>query len=160
MGQVISASPEKTRSLGRTIGAALNPGEVIAVSGELGAGKTLFIKGLALGLGTDPRVPVTSPTYTILQEYPGQKNLFHFDFYRLDKIDEVLALGYEDYFYNDGVAAIEWPEKFPEIFPKHTLWVNMNRRGDDAREISFSTEDVHKWENRLKGLFKDFAKEG
>jgi tRNA threonylcarbamoyladenosine biosynthesis protein TsaE len=162
-GEVISESPETTRSVGQALGRVLNPGEVVAVSGELGAGKTLFIQGLAKGLGTDPRVPVTSPTYTIVHEYPGPKPLFHFDFYRLGKIEEVLALGYEEYFYDDGVSTVEWPEKFPELFPAETLWVNLVRRksegsgGDEARRISFSSSREGEWEERLSKVLSGLS---
>ncbi len=165
-GEVISGSPEITRSLGRALGRVVNAGEVVAVSGKLGAGKTLFIQGIAIGLGTDPQVPVTSPTYTLVHEYPGPRPLFHFDFYRLGRIEEVLALGYEEYFYDDGVSTVEWPEKFPELFPAETLWVNLERRkaegyrGEEPRRISFSSDRQESWDKRLDDVLKDFLKAG
>lgn len=156
--EILSSSPEMTRSIGRALGGLLEAGEVLACSGELGAGKTLFIQGLAAGMRTDPNVPVTSPTYTLVHEYPGPKALFHFDFYRLMKVEEVLALGYEEYFYDEGVSAVEWPEKFPELFPPETLWVSMERRAEDERRLTFSSEDESLWKQRLQNAISVIRK--
>ncbi len=160
LGDIISSSPEMTRSIGRALGGVLEPGEVVACSGDLGAGKTLFVQGLAKGLGTDPKVPVTSPTYTLVQEYPGPTALFHFDFYRLVRVDEVLGLGYEEYFYDDGVSAVEWPEKFPELFPAQTLWVSLERVSEEHRKLIFSSDAVDMWQDRLNGALEGFEKGG
>ena len=100
-------APEHTQKLGRRLGHALRVGDVIALVGPLGAGKTLFVKGLAQGLGLDPATPVTSPTYVILHEYPGPTPCYHFDFYRLGSEDDVIGIGYEEYFDGDGVCAVE-----------------------------------------------------
>lgn len=158
--RIISSSPETTRSAGEALGRVVGPGEVVACSGELGSGKTLFIQGMAKGLGTDPGVPVTSPTYTLLQEYPGPRALFHFDFYRLLKVEEVLGLGYEEYFYDEGVSAVEWPEKFPDLFPPETLWVELERKADDKRKICFSSDMEGVWRERLGRALSGFEKGG
>jgi tRNA threonylcarbamoyladenosine biosynthesis protein TsaE len=154
LGDIISLSPEMTRSIGEGLGSILSAGEIVACSGELGAGKTLFIQGLAKGLGVDPAVPVTSPTYTLVQEYPGPRPLFHFDFYRLARVEEVMGLGYEEYFYDEGVTAVEWPEKFPQLFPRETLWVGMERMPQDQRRISFQATEGQVWEKKLNDFMQ------
>jgi tRNA threonylcarbamoyladenosine biosynthesis protein TsaE len=151
---IISKSTDMTRDMGMALGRLLEPGEIVACSGQLGAGKTLFIQGMALGLGTDPKVPVTSPTYTLVHEYPGPKPLYHFDFYRLARIEDVLGLGYEEYFYDEGISAVEWPEKFPEVFPPETLWINLERESEKERKLSFSSEEENLWKERLTEALK------
>ena len=130
----ISHSPAETIALARTLAATLRRGAVLALSGDLGAGKTHFVKGLAAGLGT--AASVTSPTFTLLHEYPGGRlPLYHFDFYRLDHADEALRIGLDEYLDGDGACAIEWAEKFPALLPPHTRWLRFTHRADGAREI-------------------------
>ena len=103
----------ETETLGARLAALLQPGDVIAYRGDLGAGKTAFTRGLARGLGVEE--PVTSPTYTIVNEYPqGRLPLFHFDMYRLRDAEELFDLGWEDYLARDGVCAVEWSENVRE----------------------------------------------
>lgn len=113
------------------------PADVVALSGELGTGKTVFVQGLATGVGTDQEVLVTSPSFVILHEYPGRLPLYHFDFYRLGKKDEVEELGYEEYFDGDGVCAVEWADKFDGLYGPGTLWVKFTRTGESERTIEF-----------------------
>ena len=130
----ISHSPAETIALARTIAATLRRGAVLALSGDLGAGKTHFVKGLAAGLGT--AASVTSPTFTLLHEYPGGRlPLYHFDFYRLDDADEALKIGLDEYLDGDGACVIEWAEKFPALLPPHTRWLRFSHRKDGARVI-------------------------
>ena len=130
----ISHSPAETIALARTLAATLRRGDVLALSGDLGAGKTHFVKGLAAGLGT--AASVTSPTFTLLHEYPGGRlPLYHFDFYRLDDADEALGIGLDEYLDGDGVCVIEWAEKFPALLPPHTRWLRFTHREDGARVI-------------------------
>ena len=130
----ISHSPAETIALARTLAAALRRGDVLALSGDLGAGKTHFVKGLAAGLGT--AASVTSPTFTLLHEYPGGRlPLYHFDFYRLDAADEALKIGLDEYLDGDGACVIEWAEKFPALLPPHTRWLRFTHRADGARMI-------------------------
>ena len=107
--QIQTHSPEETEAVGRKLAAQLQPGDVLAYYGDLGAGKTAFTRGLAAGLGVTE--PVTSPTYTIVDEYlSGRLPLFHFDMYRLGSADELFDIGWEDYLARGGVCAVEWSE--------------------------------------------------
>ena len=130
----ISHSPAETIALARTLATTLRRGDVLALSGDLGAGKTHFVKGLAAGLGA--AASVTSPTFTLLHEYPGgHLPLYHFDFYRLDDADEALKIGLDEYLDGDGACVIEWAEKFPALLPPHTRWLRFTHREDGARVI-------------------------
>jgi tRNA threonylcarbamoyladenosine biosynthesis protein TsaE len=131
---IISNSPEQTFSLGRDFAKRLRAGDVLALDGDLGAGKTQFIKGLAAGLGHTGEV--TSPTFTLVHEYTGgHLPLFHFDFYRLENDDEALRIGLDDYLASTGILAIEWAGKFPGILPKATLRLRFHAGHGDARTI-------------------------
>ena len=133
MASIISHSPAETFALGETIAATLRPGDVLALCGDLGAGKTHFVKGLAAGLGVASSV--TSPTFTLIHEYPGGRlPLYHLDFYRLDIEDDALRIGFEEYLDAGGVLAIEWADKFPDLLPGHTRWLEFRVEGD-ARVI-------------------------
>lgn len=111
--QIRTHSPEETEAIGRKIAAKLLPGDIIAYYGDLGAGKTAFTRGLAAGLGVTEQV--TSPTYTIVNEYlSGRMPLFHFDMYRLDSADDLFDIGWEDYLARGGVCAVEWSENVEE----------------------------------------------
>ena len=134
MASTISHSADETIALGRTIAATLRRGDVLALCGDLGAGKTHFVKGLAAGLGAS--TSVTSPTFTLIHEYPGGRlPLFHFDFYRLDDEDEALKIGLDEYLDGDGACVIEWADKFPVLLPPHTRWLRFTHREDGARMI-------------------------
>lgn len=134
MATTISHSPGETFELGRRIAATLRGGEVLALDGELGAGKTQFVKGLAAGLGHDS--DVTSPTFTLIHEYTGGRlPLYHFDFYRLESEDEAIRAGLDDYLGGNGVLAIEWAGKFPALLPGTTRWLRFRTGDGDTREI-------------------------
>jgi tRNA threonylcarbamoyladenosine biosynthesis protein TsaE len=118
------------------MGALAKPGEVFALRGDLGAGKTQFVKGLAAGLGGDGEA-VTSPTFTLIHEYGGGRlRLIHFDFYRLESEAEALRLGLDDYLDGTGVLAIEWADKYPTILPAETRWLDFRIGPGDVREIA------------------------
>lgn len=120
---IISNSPEETKAVGRTLAATLQRGAVVALIGDLGAGKTHFTKGLVEALGGDP-AEVTSPTFTLVHEYrEGRLPVFHFDFYRLEEASELRNIGWEDYLLEDGVVVVEWAERFPAAFPEGTVRV-------------------------------------
>ena len=131
-------SAAQTEALGRELGAKLRPGSVVAFRGGLGMGKTAFTRGLAQGLGCTGRV--TSPTFTIVNEYRGNIPLFHFDMYRLDSSDALFDIGWEDYLDRGGVCAVEWSENVAEALPEDTVWVDIRRlEGEDnGRRITIT----------------------
>lgn len=118
----ISNSPEETASAGMRAGANARPQDVIALTGDLGAGKTEFVKGFARGLGS--KADVSSPTFTLVHEYTGGRlPLYHFDFYRLSAARDALQIGLDEYLQGDGVCVIEWADRFPELLPERTRWI-------------------------------------
>ena len=126
-------SPEQTEALGEALGKVLRPGTVVAYTGDLGAGKTAFTRGLAKGLGASE--PVTSPTYTIVNEYlSGRIPLFHFDMYRLRSSEDLFDIGWEDYLERGGVCAVEWSENVSDAL-EGALTVSIEKLGDTRRNI-------------------------
>ena len=135
----ITHAPEETEALGERLAAVLNPGDVIAFYGDLGAGKTAFTRGLARGLGIQG--PVTSPTYTIVNEYlNGRMPLFHFDMYRLETADDLFDIGWEDYLERGGICAVEWSENVEEALDG-AVRVCIRRINDTEREITVERGD-------------------
>lgn len=130
-----SASPEQTRALGEAVGRLADAGDVIALIGELGTGKTLFVGGLAGGLGVDPATYVSSPTFTIIHRYRGRLPLYHIDLYRIETPEAFLNLGLDEYLQRDGVTAIEWAEHGWGYLPKEILTLRLRHTGSDTREI-------------------------
>lgn len=138
--EFITHSPEETRALGGRLANALQGGEVIAFTGDLGAGKTAFVSGLAAALGVDERV--TSPTFTIVNEYEGGRlPLFHFDMYRLGSADELFHIGWEDYLARGGVCAVEWSENVDEAIEDDAIRISITR-GDDENSRVITIEGV------------------
>ena len=131
--EYLSHSPEETEHIGEMLGRRLRPGTVVAYRGGLGMGKTAFTRGLARGLGCAGRV--TSPTFTIVNEYDGATPLFHFDMYRLSSSDELFDIGWEDYLTRGGVCAVEWSERVDDAMPADTLWVDIARGTDESDRI-------------------------
>ena len=133
-----SFCPEETYALGKSLGEAAKPGDVICLNGDLGVGKTVFTQGFAAGLAITE--PVNSPTFTIVQEYhDGRLPLYHFDVYRIGDISEMDEVGYEDYFYGEGVCLIEWSNLIEEILPDHMTSVTIEKdlqKGFDYRKIT------------------------
>ena len=131
-------SERETYELGLAMGREARPGEVYTLIGDLGVGKTVFTKGLAAGLGI--KEPVSSPTFTILQEdEEGRLPFYHFDVYRIGDVEEMDEIGYEDYFYGDGVCLIEWADLIREILPEHYKEIRIEKdldKGFDYRRIS------------------------
>ena len=131
--EFLSHSPGQTEAIGAALGAQLKPGTVIAYRGDLGAGKTAFTRGLARGLGAGEMV--TSPTYTIVNEYlSGRMPLFHFDMYRLASSDDLWDIGWEDYLDRGGVCAVEWSENVEEAM-EDAIRVRILKISDDSRRI-------------------------
>ena len=132
--EFITSTPQQTEAVGAALAKQLQPGDVIAYVGGLGAGKTAFTRGLARGLGVTDSV--TSPTYTIVNEYlSGKMPLFHFDMYRLGSADDLFDIGWEDYLERGGVCAVEWSENVTEAM-ENAIWVRIARISDEKRRIT------------------------
>lgn len=113
--EIVTTSVEQTQELGGKLGALLTSGSLVLLRGELGAGKTALTYGIARGLGVATDVPITSPTYTLMNSYNARVPLYHFDLYRLSGADELLDLGFDEYFHGSGVAVVEWAERCPDL---------------------------------------------
>lgn len=136
-----SVSPEDTEKLGELLGSVVKKGTVICLIGDLGTGKTEFTKGLAKGLEVSDYV--TSPTFIIINEYKGRLPLYHFDVYRINDIDEMFEIGYEEYVYGDGVSVIEWSDLIEEIIPDENIRVTISKdmeMGMDYRNITIEAK--------------------
>lgn len=132
--EFVTCSPEETRALGERLAQVLGPGTVVAFTGDLGAGKTAFISGMARGLGIQEWV--TSPTFTIVNEYEGGRlPLFHFDMYRLGSAEELFHIGWEDYLVRGGVCAVEWSENVAEAIEDDAVRVDIARGEDENSRV-------------------------
>ena len=136
--KIKSLSEENTELLGFMVGKEAQPGHVFCLSGELGAGKTVFARGLARGLGYEGRV--TSPTFNLMNTYEGGRlPLYHFDMYRLESDADLESIGYEDYFYADGVCLVEWAERVKDAIPESAVWFEIESdltQGENYRQIT------------------------
>ena len=131
-------SAEETFALGKALGEKASPGQIYTLDGDLGTGKTVFTQGVAAGLGITE--PVSSPTFTIIQEYDtGRLPLYHFDVYRIGDIEEMEEIGYDDYFFGEGICLIEWADLIREILPEHVIRITIEKdleKGFDYRKIT------------------------
>ena len=136
MATFISNSPVETEAIGKQFAEEIGIGSILALRGDLGSGKTVFVKGLVAGLGS--RAAVTSPTFTILHEYRGGRlPVYHFDFFRLEERQSIMRLGLDDYFFGDGVSVIEWAERFPELIPQQARWISFEIKSENQRALTF-----------------------
>lgn len=135
---LISGDPSETFRIGKRIGEALKEGAIVALIGELGAGKTSLTQGIARGLGIEESYQITSPTFTLINEYPGRLPLVHLDVYRLSGSVDLLDLGHEEYFFSKRVTVIEWAEKIRDVLPDKTLFITMAYLDQDRRRIDIS----------------------
>ena len=140
METYLTHNEQETEAVGEALAARLEAGAVIAYTGDLGAGKTAFTRGLARGLGWQGRV--TSPTFTIVNEYEGRIPLFHFDLYRLGGEDELFDIGWEDYLARGGVCAVEWSERVEEALPPETVRVTLRRSPESENWRVITVEGV------------------
>jgi len=131
---VLSSSIEETILFGKQFAEQLQPGDVVCLVGDLGAGKTHFVKGLASFFGVDPS-EVNSPTFTLINEYQGSSTVYHFDCYRIKNDQEAMEIGAEEYLYGDGISVIEWPKKIRNLLPPESVWVTITHKGEGEREI-------------------------
>ena len=135
MATLISNSPDETEALGGRVAKEICAGGVLALKGDLGSGKTSFVKGFVAGLGSGD--DVTSPTFTILHEYrTGRLPVYHFDFFRVEDRRSIERLGADDYFFGDGVSVIEWADRFPEFIPDQARWIVFAITSESQRTIT------------------------
>ena len=131
---IISNSEAETEAAGERFSRTLPNGAVVALYGDLGAGKTAFVRGMARGMGIDARV--CSPTFTIVNEYLGNRELYHFDMYRLNSSEELFDIGWEDYLSRGGVCAVEWSENVSDAFEGDEITVRIEKTGEERRKIT------------------------
>ncbi|REL24557.1 tRNA (adenosine(37)-N6)-threonylcarbamoyltransferase complex ATPase subunit type 1 TsaE [Rhodohalobacter sp. SW132] len=136
MEKIVCCSEQETMKAARSFGEGCTSGDTICLKGELGAGKTHFVKGFVQAFGLTPDV-VTSPTFSIINEYNGDLPVYHFDCYRLEHVQEALEIGAEEYLYGDGVSIIEWPERIEPILPADVKWIEIIAINSTERQISF-----------------------
>ena len=132
--EIITHSERETEAAGAALGAKIPDGTVLAMYGELGAGKTAFVRGMARGMGIDCRV--NSPTFTIVNEYLGERTLLHFDMYRLSSADELWDIGWDDYLERGAVCAVEWSENVEDAFTGGEVRVSIDKLSDGERRIT------------------------
>lgn len=149
---VHSESADETFSLGRRLGNICQPGDIILLNGELGVGKTVFSKGFGEGLGIEE--PISSPTFTLIQIYEGGRlPLYHFDVYRIADVWEMDEIGYEDYFFGNGVCLIEWAVRIEELLPEKTISVTIEKdleKGFDYRRITIEGLDTEAIDENIR----------
>ena len=130
----ISDSAERTTAAGAERARDAQAGDIVALTGDLGAGKTQFVKGFVAAIGSNAEA--TSPTFTLIHEYSGGRlPVYHFDFYRLESAEEVTRLGFDEYLYGDGVCLIEWADRFTQLLPERTRWISLEVRSESERVI-------------------------
>lgn len=139
--EVTSRSEEETKKIARQFARNLKPGDVVCLKGELGAGKTHFVKGMA-GAFDIPESEVHSPTFTLIHEYSGSVPLYHFDCYRMESVREALEIGAEEYFYGEGVSVIEWPERIREIIPPDAIWITITSSAPSNRKFVIKKKEL------------------
>lgn len=128
-----TCSPEETRNVGEEIAKGLSPGDLLGLFGDVGSGKTVLAQGICRGLGVEEQV--TSPSFVMVQEYEGRLKVYHMDLYRIEDFRELEEIGYEDYFYGDGICLVEWPERAGPLWPEGAIRVHLVRLGMGEREI-------------------------
>jgi tRNA threonylcarbamoyladenosine biosynthesis protein TsaE len=131
----ISNSSGETESFGQQFAGTVKPGDVIALVGELGSGKTQFVKGLTAAIGAT--TAATSPTFTLLHEYSGGRvPVYHFDFFRVENRQDAARLGLDDYFFGEGLSVVEWADRFPDLIPETARWISFETKSETQRAIT------------------------
>ena len=153
MLKIITNSLDETRALGEKTGKHLEPGTVLALTGDLGSGKTTFIQGLAKGLDISDDYYITSPTYTLINEYPGRHLLFHVDLYRIGNYDDLDDIGLYEMLGGDGVVAVEWADKLPKDLLTEYLAIHIDILNYESRKISIAAYGL-RGENLIGKIFK------
>jgi tRNA threonylcarbamoyladenosine biosynthesis protein TsaE len=138
--KIISSSELETRNAASNFAEKLQPGDVVALTGPLGSGKTCFARGIITALHGEKELFHGSPTFAIVQEYadePEKIPIYHFDFYRIKQAEELLNIGWQEYYSGEGICLVEWANLFPEVMPPNTKWVNFSAKNETTREIGF-----------------------
>ena len=151
MVTVETNSPDETKALGKKIGKRLRSGDIIALIGKLGAGKTCLVQGLALGPGVNPRDYVASPSFVLVKEYHGCLPVYHIDLFRIKNTEELESLGWEEYLYGEGVSIIEWAERAGKLMPSEYLRIELDILNGQRRRISLKASGRH-YQLILRGL--------
>lgn len=149
--QLISTSPHQTEKIAASVAASVRKGDVICLNGDLGAGKTTFTQQFARALGVDKKEYVTSPSFAIMHQYTCRIPLYHFDFYRLGSSEEIVELGFEDYFYGQGICVLEWSDMIREYLPKGRLEILIEYQEEFTRKLTFTFHGTA-WHERIETL--------
>jgi len=152
--EIISESARKTLAIGKLIARNLNKGDIVCLFGDLGSGKTVLTKGLACALGVDKR-QIVSPTFVLIREYQGKVPIYHFDLYRLNKPEDILGLGYEEYFFDEGITVVEWADKLGVLRPKEFLKIELRVLGEKKRQLRISAAGK-RYNKLLKQINENF----
>ena len=147
------ATLKSTLCLGKKLGELALPGDVITLEGELGTGKTTLTQAIGQGLGVPPNYYITSPTFSLLHEYPGRLTLYHMDLYRLSSEEEIEDLGFEDYFYGEGVTVIEWPDRLGSLLPRERLQICLAFISEKERQATLTCHSAM-WQERLAAILE------
>jgi tRNA threonylcarbamoyladenosine biosynthesis protein TsaE len=151
-----TSNTSETIRMGKRLGRLLQPGDVVALVGDLGTGKTQFIKGLAEGVGVGRATYVSSPSFTLINEYPGRIPFYHIDLFRLESEKEAEGLGLEEYVRGNGITAIEWADKIPSLLPEALLLVKIHYTGEHSRTLEI-TGKGERYQKLVKGLGSEFG---
>ena len=137
----LSNSDIETVNIGKRLGNILSSGDVVALSGILGSGKTWFTKGIGLGFGVDPDEVIVSPSFSLVNEYEGRCLMYHVDLYRLNSLTDIMSIGLDDYFHDQSIVVIEWAERCPEILPSGYINVRIDILGENERSIEINSDN-------------------
>jgi tRNA threonylcarbamoyladenosine biosynthesis protein TsaE len=144
-------SLKQTEALGKVLGTIVEPGDIITLAGTLGAGKTALTQEIARGLGVDPRIYVTSPTFSLLHEYQGRIPLYHLDLYRLAGEEDIESLGFREYLYSNGLTVIEWPERLGSLMPTERLHIELVISAPTSRTANL-TGHGNVWQKKVADI--------
>ena len=137
----LSNSDIETVNIGKKLGNILSSGDVVALSGILGSGKTWFTKGIGLGFGVDPDEVIVSPSFSLVNEYEGRCLMYHVDLYRLNSLTDIMSIGLDDYFHDQSIVVIEWAERCPEMLPSGYINVRIDILGENERSIEINSDN-------------------
>ncbi|QQY80102.1 tRNA threonylcarbamoyladenosine biosynthesis protein TsaE [Keratinibaculum paraultunense] len=150
MVRIVLKGLKETEEFGEKLGSILKPGDIISLTGDLGAGKTTLTKSIGKGLGVEDYI--TSPTFTLINEYKGRINLYHFDVYRLEGSMDLYDLGFEEYIYSDGISIIEWGDKIEEVLPKERINIRIEKGAELDERIIYIYGEGERFEQFIKEL--------